>query len=257
MFFLKDPFTDDVTGPVTDSQLKQLASAGTISESWEISRSQDGPWLNVGKVKGLNLKRATTEAAKGPGVASEQEVEMRQPGRGKQQLATATSTAAAQPASELAAAVIGSVRSQFDAVRRSNFATSESLVDILDWRFRKYLTPWILRVTWVIVLVLAPLWILLLLVQIVGIWLPDLQWTADAGSQAADQLRRETLREPVLPWWFQMRVAATVWQISRIAGTAVAILWVRVVLELAIVLFNIATTLTTIEAEIKDHRQAS
>ena len=57
------------------------------------------------------------------------------------------------------------VRSQFESVRGSQFVSSTSPLDIFDWRFKKYLTPWILRVSWLIVLLVAALWVLLAIVQ--------------------------------------------------------------------------------------------
>jgi len=256
MFFLKDPFTDSITGPFADTQIRDLASAEMISKLWEISRSKDGPWLSVGKVKGLSLKQYSTGPESELGRDSGHEVEKWSDREEVPKQAASATEVASQTSSGNAASAIGTFRSQFDSVRRNNFASSESLLDVFDWKFSKYLTPWILRVTWVVVLVIAPLLVLLQLIQIVGIWLPDLQWTSDAGSNVADRLDRAVPRGPMLPWWFTGRVAATVWQISSIAGIAVAILWIRVVLELAIVLFNIATTLTTIEVEIKDNKRA-
>lgn len=233
MFFLKDPFTDDVTGPITEQKLREVALAGKIGGSWEISRSKEGPWQSVASVRGLQVGSSTTAT-------------------------TNTSPPPDQTNSRLVDGVNAAAKtfqSQFDAARRAHFSSSTSIFDIFDWQFKKYLTPWILRITWAIVLAVAPFVLLLLLIQIVGIWLPDFQWSGTDGSIADDRMRRmETTAsaEPFLPFWFRIRVAGTAYQIARIAGMAVSILWIRVLLELAIVLFNIATTLSSIDLGIKE-----
>jgi hypothetical protein len=59
-----------------------------------------------------------------------------------------------------------------------------------------------------------------------------------------------------LPLWIGYRLQRTLWSITAIAGGVITLLWVRVVLEIAVVLFNIATTLTAIETQIKDEKEA-
>lgn len=52
MFFLKDPLTDEVSGPVDVSHIRQLYAKGGY-ELWELSKSNDGPWTPLNRVKGL------------------------------------------------------------------------------------------------------------------------------------------------------------------------------------------------------------
>ena len=177
----------------------------------------------------------------------------------QRQRAAAQRAAAAQQTSRVAASAVSAVRSQFDAVRNSQFASSNSILDIFDWRFKKYLTPWILRVTWLIVLFVAALWVIYQLFCFVGAWLPEVRWdTGGGGADFADQMRRqrEPAAEPMLPIWFVARLFNSFWAITQIALTAIVMLWIRVAFEVAIVLFNIATTLTGIENEIKDYSQS-
>lgn len=49
-----------------------------------------------------------------------------------------------------------------------------------------------------------------------------------------------------------MRLSTTVSIISGSVFVVIFLLWVRVVLEMAIVVFNIATTLTSIDAKFED-----
>jgi len=81
-----------------------------------------------------------------------------------------------------------------------------------------------------------------------------MQWEA---ADVAERVRRDKPAEPMLPFWFQRRLFESAWAITQIAGTAIFMLWVRVAFEVAIVLFNIATTLTTIEKDIKEHTQTA
>ena len=257
MLFLKDPFTGDITGPLGDAHVKELAAAGKIGDSWEISRSKDGPWMGVSKVKGLDMRRESAAAGARDGRGPAKETRAEQVREQVPSQPATTSTGAQQFASDLTATAISGLRSQIDSVRRSNLASSGNLFDLFDWRFRKYLTPWILRVTWIIVLLVAFLWILLQLFWMLTVWLPDMQWAADAAPQVAGRLPRGNIREPLLPLWLGYRLQGTLWHITAIAGSVIALLWVRVALEIAVVLFNIATTLTAIQTQIKDGKESS
>ena len=165
--------------------------------------------------------------------------------------------AAAQQTSRVATSAVGAVRSQLDAVRNSQFASSTSILDIFDWRFKKYLTPWIVRVTWLIVLFVAALWVIYQMFNFFAAWLPEIRW--DTGTNITDfanTQNREPAAEPMLPFWFKIRFLNSLWAITMIAITAIVMLWIRVALEMAIVLFNIATTLTGIENQIKDYSKS-
>lgn len=52
MFFLKDPLTDEVSGPVDVAHIRQLYTKGGY-ELWEMSKSNAGPWTPLNRVKGL------------------------------------------------------------------------------------------------------------------------------------------------------------------------------------------------------------
>lgn len=51
-FFIQDPFTEEVEGPLTPQQLKQWFAQGSV-EDWGVSKSPDGPWTSAAQVKGL------------------------------------------------------------------------------------------------------------------------------------------------------------------------------------------------------------
>jgi len=182
----------------------------------------------------------------------------------RQQRTAEQRAAAAQTATRVAASAVNTVRSQLDAVRRSQFADSTSILDIFDWRFKKYLTPWILRVTWVFILFVTALWVAGNLFDILSSWLPEMDWASN--ERAID--RRDGPGDlgpakPGLPRWlieWMIRcgstIARTMFGIAKIAAGAIMLLLLRVVFEVAIVLFNIATTLTTIETDLRSHSRS-
>lgn len=175
----------------------------------------------------------------------------------QRQKSAAKRAAAARQAGQVASTAVNTVRSQFEAVRSSQFVSSTSLLDIFDWRFKKYLTPWILRATWLIVLLVAALWVLYQSFSFMGAWLPEMGWDTGVANDFAGRPQREVSREPVLPFWFQLRAMKSLLAVTKIAATAIVMLWIRVAFEVAIVLFNIATALTAIEADVRKHTQSA
>lgn len=182
----------------------------------------------------------------------------------RQQRSAEQRAAAAQTATRVAASAVTTVRSQFDAVRRGQFSDSTSLLDIFDWRFKKYLTPWILRVTWVFVLFVTALWVVGNLFDILASWLPTTDLAFDDRVIDRRDIQGD-LRpaKPILPRWlieWMIRCgnsfARTLLGVAKIAAGAIILLLLRVVFEVAIVLFNIATTLTTIETDIRSHSRS-
>ncbi len=59
MYYVKDPFTGDVQGPITETKLRELAASGNIDGTWEVSKSNTGPWVLASRIKGLNFDAST------------------------------------------------------------------------------------------------------------------------------------------------------------------------------------------------------
>lgn len=140
------------------------------------------------------------------------------------------------------------------AVKR-RFQPSNSWLDVFDWKFEKYLTPWIVRLTWVLALVLAAISIIL---------------TARAvfvGS-VSDLLPKQRASPPPRieqKWEFQVpeKVSEPPMVFYRVLGfvlgvvvTIVGLLWLRVILETVIVLFNIARSLASIDRKTAGNSKA-
>lgn len=61
MFFIQDPFTEEVKGPLTAQQLKQWFTQGSVGD-WGVSKSAAGPWTPASQVKGLQPSIAPAPA---------------------------------------------------------------------------------------------------------------------------------------------------------------------------------------------------
>jgi len=56
-FFIQDPFTEEVQGPLDTQQLKRWYATGGLGE-WGVSQSPNGPWTPAADVKGLAVPKA-------------------------------------------------------------------------------------------------------------------------------------------------------------------------------------------------------
>jgi hypothetical protein len=138
---------------------------------------------------------------------------------------------------------------------------SIGIAGFFDLTFERYITPWVVRVTWVSALVLSALWAVVL-VTVLGASV----LTEDADTQTSSQRPGATHTEFRLPSVgsstsspSSSRVSAKgiAYKVASIAsivcGVILFLLWIRVALETIIVVFNIATTLTSIEGLLGNH----
>ncbi len=125
------------------------------------------------------------------------------------------------------------------ARRTQQGSASDVLFHFFDWRFEHYLTPWIIRIMWVLFLVGAALSIVSFGLDAIGVEVGDVF----GGRGPVDFRPGGPIghREPNGAFVFASRV---VWFVVKCIALAMLLLYVRVVLETLIVLFNIATTLT-------------
>ena len=121
-----------------------------------------------------------------------------------------------------------------------------SVRDIFDFRFEKYLTPWIIRGYWILALVFAVLYLVIATVDNVIDMMPGSQpkpgiaakMPIDLGIDLPGVTREKTL-------W--SRFTGFLWKWKYLVGTPVAVTLVRIWCEMAIVLFNISNSLKVIE----------
>jgi hypothetical protein len=127
-------------------------------------------------------------------------------------------------------------------VERSGFTPAKSIWDIFDFHFERYVTPIIVRVTWAIAVFVAGAWVFGMTALCIYTWLPEQQ-----GKGARDEIRFQTEPRFTPPKWLEKRVITTIAYAHAVIAAVLVLLWVRVVLESMIVLFNIAKSLASID----------
>lgn len=138
-----------------------------------------------------------------------------------------------------------SIRTAARTIVRNRFQPAKSIWDlVLDWKFERYVTVMVVRVTWLLWVVTTGLCILTIYIDAVI----DL----DSGSKS----RRVTREwdEPRAVFRLSDTAKDLIYRNIAVAACLYALLWVRVLLESVIVIFNIATTLGRIENLLADRR---
>mgnify|MGYP001162772643 CR=1 FL=1 len=125
-------------------------------------------------------------------------------------------------------------QSNFRKALKQRFEPSDSIFDLFDWKFQKYVTPLIIRLTWKMV---VAFFLCGLVYYLVG---PEI-WAELAAPRPTESLVPET--EFRAPEWFFMLVK----RFFQILAMILPLLWIRVVLESMIVIFNIASGISEIE----------
>jgi len=135
------------------------------------------------------------------------------------------------------------------------------LLDLFDLTFNRYVTPLIVKITWVLALLLAVVWLVTAGLFAVVAALPEKKAPsieekvseAPRGRPAPMRQVPEDrsppeyrFRSPTMDWLGEGVIIAAAF-VTQIIGVVLLLLWVRVVLESIIVLFNIAASLKSIE----------
>jgi hypothetical protein len=157
------------------------------------------------------------------------------------------------PAIDPAEVALGSLnlRRRYRSAAQRTFQESKSPLDLFDWKFEKYLTPWIVRFTWLAVLVIAGLWLTFVTISLLLSFLPDVSTpTSDFDPSSPFSVSPRSPRfETSLsdsPWLWNL-VFRIVGGLTILFATLIWLLWIRVLLESAIVIFNIAKSLASID----------
>jgi hypothetical protein len=132
---------------------------------------------------------------------------------------------------------------QTGATRKLKPATS--LLDIFDFRFEKFVTPIIIRITWIMVVAAAVLFAIWGAYQLVASELP----VEKVEPKSQYELRLPKGAE-VSGGTARVVKKAFAYGMSLIL-LALSLLWIRVSLEMTIVAFNIATSLQSIDRKTK------
>lgn len=133
-----------------------------------------------------------------------------------------------------------------------------AMLAIFDFRFRYYITPWIIKITWGICVVLATLAFVLFTV---GFVIRPLVSSAASDSGSVDVVITDDFgRSNASPgnWAFEppTTVMVNMWRIigytSMFLAYGFGLLYLRMFLETAIVLFHIATDLSDIRESFRE-----
>lgn len=121
------------------------------------------------------------------------------------------------------------------------------MVEFFDFRFRRYLTPWIIRISWPLVMTGAMIWIVIVSYTFVSSLIAsgDLSVGPSENPSAVSAADEPSDREQlfvVSPFFMKSGMFLT-----GMITIVLSVLWIRVVFETIILLFSIANTLRVIE----------
>jgi hypothetical protein len=138
------------------------------------------------------------------------------------------------------------------------FRPAKSLLDIFDFRFEAFVTPIIIRTTWVLVLIGACLysaWALYSALETESkyqIRLPEMTATEPATKTSPTVIKKPpTMEELEAEAKRSETMRNLVWFGFKLIALCLSLLWVRVSLEMTIVAFNIANSLQSIDQKTK------
>ena len=145
------------------------------------------------------------------------------------------------------------------AVAQRGMRASRSFWDLFDFRFEKSLTPWIVRLSWALILIVGALWIVATLVGMLWAVLPHIPdserfatgpqlktYSPAVGSITGNTPSSGTTSS------LSSALRANFWLVGLTGciSLLLGVLWVRVVLESVLVLFNIAATVAQIDQKL-------
>jgi len=133
-------------------------------------------------------------------------------------------------------------------VNRGGMTMATSLFDIFDFKFEKYVTPIIVKVTWVLVVVIAGLWITAATVGIIAS-MPQKGFGEIRGSAGYGAMPLREIKDSTVSLEVRLLFMRAFMFVVTIISTVIGLLWARVALEAMIVLFNIANAAASIDSK--------
>lgn len=128
--------------------------------------------------------------------------------------------------------------------------TSGAILDFFDLSFQKYLTPVIVKITWVVTLVMAGI---LLTLSLLAALVPDgggQTRQSTSSSVTFERFEQQAQRISSNQGTIVAMLRFATW-LTGIVSVFIGCLWIRVGLECVIVFFNISSTLTDIKQDLK------
>ena len=137
------------------------------------------------------------------------------------------------------------ISSSFQKAASQRFKPATSIFDVFDLRFETYVTPIIIRTTWVLFLIAAAIYLLQTTYES---FIPAFRSTRSVASSLEYEVNSmRATAELASNRWISTLTSYAI----RLLTLSIALLWVRVCLETTIVIFNIATSLHSIDQKTK------
>ncbi len=227
----------DQLGPVSSTQLRQLAASGEIGRTDHVFKVGAKDWITAMSVKDLFPTTPATVPTPVPPPAPSLPA--------SSVFVTAELASGVEQSNPISMRPLHERRGTERRARYSHAAQKPiSIWDFFDVRFQRYLTPVIIRIAWGLCLVLAFLGVTLAGVLLLSPKLPQ------SASSMARYLPRHTefhssgIERERTSDSFGYRLF--VW-LSFVVASAIFLWTARIIFESIIVLFNIAKSLTSIE----------
>lgn len=127
-----------------------------------------------------------------------------------------------------------------------------AIMGLLDFKFEKYLTPVIVKITWVVTLIMLGIWVLVLTFGLFADFFPDgggRSQQTTSSNVSFDGFEQQMQRAYRNRGTIISLVRFMTW-VTCIVSAIITCLWIRVGLECVIVFFNISNTLTDIKRDL-------
>jgi hypothetical protein len=201
---------DHVFGPISAAELKQWIQDRRIAPSDMVRIGESGQWASAKDIKGIVWPEAPPTPQQTPAHAG-----------------------ATPDALEFLADAPDGVAGR-KPYRLSK--TPTNWLAIFDWKFEYYLTPWIVRIVWIIFLASTFSIFLISAFTLVVSLLPEFS----SAVPASPWRPHESPSPDFLPSWLALRLVKVVLFAAYTVWTTMGILMMRMILEMIIVVFRIA-----------------
>jgi len=231
-------------GPLTSAQLRAMALQGELRPDDEVWRMGLPGWQPAARVRGLFEGASSPSQAAVPVETILTSPSSAPTGAGE----SGTDNEIPQFVSDTGPATSRGVVSSYRSAARRRFTPAQSWTDIFDWKFEKYLTPWIVRITWITCLVLSAVSLLFVGGGLLMALAPEVDHSNTSRSTVEFRLPIEesggaAKSGRTVPFWMMRRVWAVFGAVFSTVMLILCLLWIRVILECVIVVFNISATL--------------
>lgn len=232
-WYVRDQSAGKTYGPYTANDVLRGVAQGQIGRNWLIARQGWSEWRSVAEAYDNGWLNEPEEPQSPP--------------------LTGTTDSNAAPDIETPSVTIQAKARSFGRARTQEF----SWWYLLDWKFEHYLTPWLIRISWLSAVAFALLAIVGTGVEAIGRLLPD------TALQTEFRLPSPSTTKPAPPGALTeiasaiargvaKVVDATGYMIVKTIVIIIVLIYLRVAAETLIIIFNIADELTEIKNRLSN-----